>query len=177
MGLGSPRHVLVALARCGGTKLRTLLGSSEAAALLAWPLAACGGCAYVAAHAGVPLGPPLQRLVARAAAAVASAVRRREAPGSELGGTKRGQRRGGVGAGPWGTGHHPDKGLLSSSGLVATGVERWELTLLGWELASAEALNSHLLSGSSDAGDDAVPFLPERFLLAEAGDYAKGLQR
>jgi len=126
----------------------------------------------------VPLGPPLQRLLARAAAAGASAVRRREAPGSELGGRgdRRGQRHRGVGGGPWGTGHH-DKGLLSGSGLVATGVERWELTLVGWELASAEALNSHLVSGRGDGGDGAVPFLPERFLLAEAGDYAKGLQR
>ena len=81
----------------------------------------------------------------------------------------------------------------SEDEFVASGdVERWELTLIGWELASAAALNRALLAKKKkeDDNDDdndsnasepnaeaAAPFLPERFLLAEAGDYAKGLQR
>lgn len=120
----------------------------------------------------------------------------------------------GLGAGPWGHGklwrsnsrkqNGANRGLTPSSSaadgngsghfgdeFVASGdVERWELTLMGWELASAAALNRALLAKKKmDHGDDddsnaseanaeeAAPFLPERFLLAEAGDYAKGLQR
>jgi hypothetical protein len=109
--------------------------------------------------------------------------------------------------------HAPDN-FITSRHLMFTNetldkkVEKWELTLIGWDFELAHVLNERmnngsgaLLSGGSasslhrsgssqsltpsgsgaDLGDidpnTSMPYMPERFLLAEAGDYSKALER
>jgi len=62
----------------------------------------------------------------------------------------------------------PNAGDLVNSGASDM---TWELSLIGWEFESAAVMNERKASGSTS--EDAKPILPERFLLAEAGDYAK----
>ena len=203
MHLRSPLRILMALITCATAKLQVLLHSSEASALLAQPLALCGGSAYIAAHAGFLLGAPLIELLMSAVGLFLRVTNLHQWLGvsdlsgnDELESTNQSKKQielkgmkdssSSLDANGNGKGNSEDEFVASGD------VERWELTLIGWELASAAALNRALLAKKKkeDDNDDdndsnasepnaeaAAPFLPERFLLAEAGDYAKGLQR
>ena len=185
--LAVPFKVLAILLPVVGGKLGALFGSSAAAGLLGTPCAVLAATSYLASMWRVGLVAPLLTLFGlRGAARRWNAVFRAVAPFPQAmrgGGAYRAAgRRAGLAPGALGVRRAPSLAVETTGN-----VERWELTLRAWEFDAAETLNgSGCGAGGGEGGgggDDGVDpstgvaFLPERFLLAEAGDYAKGLQR